>query len=255
MTSPGSAQVTRRSASEVEIRRLPHRTVQILATPEDGSGPLSVVIARFAPGVAQGHVHWPGGEALYVVTGMGRLRVEGLPFPLEPGIGAFTPPCIEHHVENDLDSDMVLIGAFCPAAIPGSYPDFPPRLEPTGKFASVDHMYRRADPAARVAIGRPSIQAVVDDRSLSPHTTLRLVRLAPEDRMSREGVSFTRAWLIIEGTADLLSPRADGGPLQPWDVVVAPPGIPLAAHAREAVVTLLEIDAHLDPGKMRTEPC
>ncbi len=60
MTSPRSAHVTRRSASEVEIRRLPHRTVQILATPEDGSGPLSVVIARFAPGVAQGHVHWPG---------------------------------------------------------------------------------------------------------------------------------------------------------------------------------------------------
>jgi len=186
---------------------------------------------------------------------MGRLRVEGLPFPLEPGVGAFTPPCIEHHVENDLDSDMVLIGAFCPAAIPGSYPDFAPRLEPTGKFASVDHMYRRADPAACVTLGRPSIQAVVEDRGLSPHTTLRLVRLAPEGTVSREVVPFTRAWLVLEGTADLLSPVAVGGPLQPWDVVVAPPGIPLAAYAREAVVTLLEIDAHLDLGKMRTEPC
>ncbi len=255
MTSHEPAHVTRRSASEVEIRRLPHRNVQILTTPEDGSGPLSVVIARFAPGLAQGHVHWPGGEALYVVRGKGRLRVEGLPFPLEPGIGAFTPPCIEHHVENDLDTDMVLVGAFCPAAIPGSYPDFPPRLEPTGKFASVDHMYRRADPAARVALGRPSIQAVVEDRGLSPHTSLRLVRLAPQDAMSREVVPFTRAWLVLEGTADLLSPRADGGALQPWTVVVAPPGIRLAAQAHDAVLALLEVDAHLNPGKMRTEPC
>jgi hypothetical protein len=227
----------------------------MLTTPEDGSGPLSVVIARFASGLAQGHVHWPGGEALYVVSGMGRLRVEGLPFPLEPGVGAFTPPCIEHHVENDLDSDLVLVGAFCPAAIPGSYPDRPPRLEPSGKFASVDHMYRRADLSARVALGRPSIQAVVEDRSLSPHTSLRLVRLAPHDTMSREVVPFTRAWLIIEGTADLLSPRTDDDPLQAWDVVVAPPGIRLAAQAYDAVLALLEIDAHLDPGKLRTEPC
>jgi quercetin dioxygenase-like cupin family protein len=181
--------------------------------------------------------------------------VEGLPFPLEPGTGAFTPPCIEHHVENDLESDMVLVGAFCPAAIPGSYPDFPPRLEPTGKFDSVDHMYRRADPAARVALGRPSIQAVVDDRSLSPHTTLRLVRLAPEDTISREVVPFTRAWLVLEGTADLLSPKAAGGTLQPWDLVVAPPGTRLGAQAGDAVLALLEIDAHLDPGKIRTEPC
>ena len=255
MTSPGSAQVTRRSASAVETRQLPHRTVQMLTTPEDGSGPLSVVLARFAPGLAQGHVHWPGGEALYVVSGKGRLRVEGLPFPLEPGIGAFTPPCIEHHVENDLDTDMVLVGAFCPAAIPGSYPDRPPRLEPSGKLASVDHMYRRADSAARVALGRPSIQAVVEDRSLSPHTTMRLVRLAPQDTKSSEVVPFTRAWLVLEGTADLLSPRAVGGPLQPWDVVVAPPGIRLAAQARDALLALLEIDAHLDPSKMRTEPC
>ena len=255
MTSPGSAQVTRRSACEVETRQLPHRTIQMLTTPEDRSGPLSVVIARFAPGLAQGHVHWPGGEALYVVSGKGRLRVEGLPFPLEPGIGAFTPPCIEHHVENDLETDMVLVGAFCPAAIPGSYPDRPPRFEPSGLFASVDHMYRRADPTARVAFGRPSIQAVVEDRKLSPHTSLRLVRLAPEDTMSREVAPFTRAWLVLEGTADLLSPAAFGGPLQAGDVVVVPPGIRLAATARDAVLALLEIDAHLDPDKMRTDPC
>jgi hypothetical protein len=181
--------------------------------------------------------------------------VEGLPFPLEPGIGAFTPPCIEHHVENDLDTDMVLVGAFCPAAIPGSYPDFPPRLEPTGKLASVDQMYRQADPAARVALGRPSIQAVVEDSNLSPHTSLRLVRLAPEDIISRDVVPFTRAWLILEGTADLLSPKAVGGPLKPWDVVVAPPSTRLGAKARDAVLALLEIDAHLDLDKIRTEPC
>jgi hypothetical protein len=181
--------------------------------------------------------------------------VEGLPFPLEPGIGAFTPPCIEHHVENDLDTDMVLVGAFCPAAIPGSYADFPPRLEPTGKFASVDHMYRRADPAARVALGRPIIQAVVDDRSLSPHTTLRLVRLAAKDTISREVVPITRAWLVLEGTADLLSPDTLGGPLRAWDVVVAPAGTRLKARARDAVLAILEIDAHLDPEHLRTEPC
>ena len=255
MTSPGPAQVTRRSASEVEIRQLPHRTVQILTAPEDGSGPLSVVIARFAPGLAQGHVHWPGGEALYVVSGKGRLRVEGLPFPLEGGIGAFTPPCIEHHVENDLDTEMVLVGAFCPAAIPGSYPDRPPRLEPSGKIASVVHMYRRANPAARVALGRPSIQAVVEDRSLSPHTSLRLMRLAPKDTMFREAVPFTRAWLMLGGTADLASPGTAGGPLCPWDVVVAPPGIGFRAQARGDVLAVLEIDAHLDPDHMRTDPC
>jgi quercetin dioxygenase-like cupin family protein len=255
MTSPGSAQVTRRSASAVEMRQLPHRTVQMLTTPEDGSGPLSVVIARFAPGLAQGHVHWPGGEALYVVSGKGRLRVEGLPFPLEPGIGAFTPPCIEHHVENDLNSDMVLVGAFCPAAIPGSYPDRPPRLKPSGKLASVDHMYRRADPGARVALGRPSMQAVVEDRSLSPHTSLRLVRLASRDTMFRDGVPFTRAWLVLEGTADLLSPDNLGGPLRAWDVVVAPPGTGLKAKARDTVLAILEIDAHLDPEHLRGEPC
>lgn len=255
MTSPAPTPVTRRSASTVATRQLPHRTVQLLTTPEDGSGPLTIVIARFAPGIAQGHVHWPGGEALYVVSGKGRLRVEGIPFPLEAGIGAFTPPCIEHHVENDLNTDMVLVGAFCPAAIPGSYPDYPPRLEPTGKIASVDHIYRRADPAARVAAGHPSIQAVVDDRSLSPHTTLRLVRLAPGDTMSRGVVPITRAWLVLEGTAHLLSPETVGGPLRPWDVVVAPPGMGLRVKARDATLAVLEIDAHLDPDHLRAEPC
>jgi hypothetical protein len=150
---------------------------------------------------------------------------------------------------------MLLIGAICPAAIPGSYPDYPPRLEPTGKIASVSHIYRRADPMARAAVGHPSIQGVVEDQNLSPHTTLRLVRLAARDTISREVVPITRAWLVLEGTADLLSPDNLGGPLRAWDVVVAPPGTGLKAKARDAVLAILEIDAHLDPEHLRTEPC
>jgi len=73
--------------------------------------------------------------------------------------------------------------------------------------------------------------------------------------MSREVVPITRAWLVLEGIADLLSPETVGGPLRPWDVVVAPPGTGLRVKAQDAALAVLEIDAHLDPEHLRTEPC
>src|SRR6266508_2859367 len=137
-------QTFRRSAFDVPLRQLAHRTVRVLISPEDGAGDLSIALARFAPGIAYGHVH-SGGEATYIISGEGRLRVDGIPLLLQPGIGAFAPPCLEHHVENDLETELVLIGAVCPSAVPGSYPDMPPRLQRSGKLTSVEAMHRQID--------------------------------------------------------------------------------------------------------------
>lgn len=244
----------RRSAAAVAMRQLQHRRLQMLITPKDGVGDLSLVLAFFAPGIAQGHVHWPGGEALYVVEGKGRLRVEGLPFPLEPGIGAFTPPCLEHHVENDLDSDMTLVGAFCPSAIPGSYPDQPPRFQPSGVLDSVEHLYRRVDPHPPKS-NSPRIQPAVEDRSLSPHTTLRLIHVPKDAWVDGRAVDYLRAWLVLEGTGQVREPRTAGGEVEQWDVVACISGDSFAVRASRSPLTLLEVEAHLDSALVTVEPC
>jgi quercetin dioxygenase-like cupin family protein len=251
-TDPAAA--VRRSAASVPFRQLAHRRAKVLLGPEDGIGDLSIVLGHFEPGPTPGHVHWPGGEALYVVDGEGEMWIEGRQIPLQRGVAAYTGPCIEHHIENIGDGDLVIIGAFSPSAVPGSYKDREPIRVPTGQMASVDHLWRRVRPDA-VTSGAPIlVQALIDDPGISPHSSLRLVRIRRGGRFEVTASSGPRAYVSLAGSGTVSTPSAIAGPVGEWDVIGIAQGLTLVVEATEDM-TLLEAEGRYPALAPELSPC
>ena len=63
-----------------------------------------------------GHVHEDEEEAMFVVSGKGKLVIEGDPneYPLEPGTAIFSPKGVKHEIVNVGDEPFKIVGAYSP---------------------------------------------------------------------------------------------------------------------------------------------
>jgi uncharacterized membrane protein YedE/YeeE len=72
---------------------------------------------------------------------------------------------------------------------------------------------------------------------------MRRVRLRRGDRATRPAIGRVRAWVVLRGAGEVVSPRAAAGPLGRFDVVAVKAGTPVTFMARGGPLTLLEFEA------------
>lgn len=108
---------------EVDGIQLPGRLWKKLIGPENsGCKNLIFGVVSFPPGSNPGtHVHQGEEEIIYVLSGRGETNVAGKIYPLEPGVGVFTEPGVEHGVKTLGNEPLVLVSVFSPPVKPGSY--------------------------------------------------------------------------------------------------------------------------------------
>lgn len=218
--------------------------MRVLATPADGIGDITVTVARVAPGRMNAHRHGPGGEVMYISGGLGRLWVEGRPLALSAGTAAVAPAGILHNAENVAAGPLIVVGVFCPAAVPGSYAEEPPRFTPTGALDSVEHLGQRMaqDRDRQHRASEATIVALVDDPSLSPNIRLRAIRLREDAPLARRAPRATLAWVVLRGRAEVTAgPKV--AQVGRHGLVAAAPGEAVTLVARGGELRLLEFEA------------
>ncbi len=60
-------------------------------------------------------------EIIYILSGKGEAKVGGKTYALEPGVGIFAEPGVEHGIKTLGNEPLVLASVFSPPVKPGSY--------------------------------------------------------------------------------------------------------------------------------------
>jgi len=103
--------------------QLPGRLWKKLIGPENGGCKNMIFgVVSFPPDSNPGtHVHPNEEEIIYVLSGHGETKVGGKTYPLEPGVGVFAEPGVEHGIKTLGNEPLILISVFSPPVKPGSY--------------------------------------------------------------------------------------------------------------------------------------
>jgi quercetin dioxygenase-like cupin family protein len=107
---------------------LPGRNLKWLVDPNSlDARYMSSCVIRVAPGdkVRPAHSHPNGEEAIYVITGTGRVLVNGEVSPLRPGQMVLFPQGQVHMVHNSGPTEMKIICFFAPATNLENYKHYP----------------------------------------------------------------------------------------------------------------------------------
>jgi len=109
--------------ADATVYNLPGRDWLLYIGPETSDARnLTLGVARFPAGSApDGHIHDNQEEAIYIVSGRGRLVTPQGTVPLEPGTSVFIPIGVEHATESFGPDPLELVSVFSPPVIPGSY--------------------------------------------------------------------------------------------------------------------------------------
>jgi uncharacterized cupin superfamily protein len=106
---------------------LPGRNLRWLVNSEVlGAKHMSVCVIKVAPGdkVRPAHSHPNGEESIYIITGTGRVLVNGEVSPVEPGTIVLFPQGEVHMLHNTGTTEMKVICFFAPATNLDNYKFF-----------------------------------------------------------------------------------------------------------------------------------
>jgi quercetin dioxygenase-like cupin family protein len=120
--------------NDVEALNLPGRNLRWLVNADLlGSRYLSVCVIDVAPGetVRPAHSHPNGEEVIYIITGSGRVMVEGEVSPVTAGSVVLFPQGAVHMLQNNGQTEMKVVCFFAPATNLDNYKfyeniEFPP---------------------------------------------------------------------------------------------------------------------------------
>src|SRR5207237_9668924 len=98
---------------EVEPRREANAEVRTTFRPGNGCERLEQRVARFAPGRSHARTLAGQQEILYVVSGRGRLELNGEPHMLEPDTGVFIARDETYTI--DADEELTVVSVVAPA--------------------------------------------------------------------------------------------------------------------------------------------
>jgi quercetin dioxygenase-like cupin family protein len=115
--------LTRVSRDESTTVTLPGRTLQAYLRADQGiSTRISVHTASFPPGSRPGgHTHAAEEEAIYVLSGRGRIVTPDAVAELEPGVFVLIRPGTFHATETSDTEGLELLCIFSPPVVLGSY--------------------------------------------------------------------------------------------------------------------------------------
>jgi uncharacterized cupin superfamily protein len=107
---------------------LPGRNLRWLVNTESlGAKHMSVCLIKVAPGdkVRPAHSHPNGEESIYIITGEGRVLVDGEVSPVKPGTIVLFPQGKIHMLHNTGPTEMKVICFFAPATDLDNYKHYP----------------------------------------------------------------------------------------------------------------------------------
>ena len=115
--------LTRVTRAESTTITLPGRSLQAYLRADQGiSGRISIHTASFPPGSKpDGHTHATEEEAIYVLSGRGRIVTPDDVAELEPGVFVLIHPGTFHATETGDDEGLELLCIFSPPVVLGSY--------------------------------------------------------------------------------------------------------------------------------------
>jgi quercetin dioxygenase-like cupin family protein len=111
------------SREDAQVYQLPGRVWRLYVGPENSPARnLTLGVATFPPGSAPpGHVHDTQEEAIYIVSGRGKLVTPNGTAPLEAGTAVYIPVGLHHATVSEGDEPLELVSVFSPPVVPGSY--------------------------------------------------------------------------------------------------------------------------------------
>ncbi|MGD1072683.1 MAG: cupin domain-containing protein [Bryobacteraceae bacterium] len=104
--------------NDVEGLDLPGRNLRWLVNAELlGAKHLSACVIKVAPGetVRPAHSHPNGEEVIYIITGSGRVMIEGEVAPVREGSVVLFPQGKVHMLQNNGQTEMKVVCFFAPA--------------------------------------------------------------------------------------------------------------------------------------------
>ncbi len=117
--------------SEVYEKSVPGRFLRWIVDEKDGlsSGYCSCCVMRVLPGqtVQPAHSHPDGEELIYIISGEGKVNVDGEIAPVRPGTAVLFDRGAIHMVRNSGSEEMKVICFFAPATTLGEY-EFHPEV-------------------------------------------------------------------------------------------------------------------------------
>ena len=113
--------------NDVEGLDLPGRNLRWLVNAELlGAKHLSACVIKVAPGetVRPAHSHPNGEEVIYIITGSGRVMIEGEVAPVREGSVVLFPQGKVHLLQNNGQTEMKVVCFFAPATNLDNYKFF-----------------------------------------------------------------------------------------------------------------------------------
>jgi mannose-6-phosphate isomerase-like protein (cupin superfamily) len=163
-------------------------------------------IVRFAPGLSKPRVDSKQ-ELLYVVSGTGTLRLEGMPHALEPDLGAYVAAGERYEIENPGPEELVLVSVLAP------------QESPPGERRQVTVRY--ADRPALPASPNREFRFLVDHEAGCRDVT-QFVGVIPPGRAPLHSHTYDEIVYVIEGEG-ILHMNDRESPLGPGSCVHLPP--------------------------------
>lgn len=227
-----SVQQRARLRHQSDISRLPIEGGTLQWLVDRDLGALHVMAYRLAldPDSALSHVHGGAEEVLYVLDGIGEVRVEGVTHRVGPGQAVFIPEGAEHTYINTAAEPLTLVGAMAPPIALDEIHPVRARLDLSGLTAA---SLRESAVAPRAMDERQVTPTLMGERSfrvlVSPEVGCRQMTqftgVIPTGRAPLHAHPHEEAVYILAGTGRLWIEDQPVGDLRAGSVVFFPIGV------------------------------
>lgn len=191
-----------------------------------GAERIAQIESRYSPGLSPGRVN-PGSEEVhYVVTGRGQCFVDGFSSPLQPGSGVFVPKGAEFAVENERDSEMIVVSVTCPEEKP-SRVILVPRTVPLTSYQAPQRVVVESE-REEIPTGDRRFRVLVD-QDLGCREVTQFIGFIPKSKAPQHSHNYEEAIFILEGEGFLWA-EDEQAPFRPGTSIHLPKG---ARHAVE----------------------
>ncbi|HEX9236511.1 MAG TPA: cupin domain-containing protein [Actinomycetota bacterium] len=208
---------------------------RLLIDPTVGARHVMQFAARIRPGARSPLEAKPEEEAMYVVSGLGRLTVGETDHDLQPGSAALIPSGTEGWLSNVGDQDLHLIPVVSPPM------GTPMPAHPAGPVPAVS-LHEMDQPAESAGEDR-EFRVLIDPRHGAQHVT-QFVGFIDRSRAPFHTHTYEEAIYVLDGEG-VVHVGGDHGfdhPIRPGSSIFLPPGTPhCLENAGAGVLKLLGV--------------
>ena len=186
-----------------------------------GAKCLAQTESRYATGLSPGRRNPSSDEVHYVVAGSGQCFIDGFGYPVESGSAMFVPKGSEFTIENENDSEILVVSVTCPGEPGEKEAQYPlvPRTVPLTSYHAPARVVNERD-RAEVQSGGGTLR-VLADKDLGCEGVTPFIARVPRGA-SAHADAFERAIYVLEGSG-ILRAGNDTAPFRPGTSIHLPP--------------------------------